>query len=94
MNFLDTLRALLGLGDRRIRPKLGLPDDRRASSDRRKPSATQEALYELERQAHVKWKCWVCGKQMQDENEPVELGSGHWVCSSGCEALAVEGGDG
>lgn len=58
MNFLDTLRRLLGFGDRRLRPKLGLPEGRRSGENRRRsPEETErEALDELERLAWIKWK--------------------------------------
>ena len=48
---LNRLRVTLGLGDRRGRDKLGLGDRRRPREERK-----AEALEELERLAHSKWK--------------------------------------
>ena len=51
MKLLDTLRLLLGIGDRRLRAKLGL-GDRRAPREIRE----QQAREQLEALAYVKYR--------------------------------------
>ena len=58
MNLYDRLRALLGLGDRRLRPKLGLSPDRRTGNGDRRDMlrSSSEGLADLDRLAKEKWK--------------------------------------
>jgi len=74
MNIFDRLRVLLGIGDRRIGPKLGLPPDRRQGpQDRRDEERSRaEASGELDRLAHERWK----GEKLEGGERGGPQGSG------------------